>query len=94
MLVQWYADIEGDENKVIPRMMEIMNEVGRPNQVKVLGGPYHPQGSSVLVLAEYPDSASFQRTGKAFLDRAVREGLAVTPVRYEIAFACGEAGGP
>ena len=41
-----------------------------------------------------PDSAAFQRTGKAFLERATREGLAITPMRYEVAFACGEAGGP
>jgi len=38
--------------------------------------------------------ASFQRSGKATVERIAREGLAVIPVKYEIAFACGEAGGP
>ena len=74
--------------------MEILNEAGRANGVKQLGGPYHPQGTSLLFLSEYPDVASFQRSGKVVMDRIAREGLAVIPVKYEIAFACGEAGGP
>ena len=94
MLVQWYADIDGEESKIVPRLVEILNEAGRANGAKQLGGPYHPQGNSLLFLSEYPDMASFQRSGKATVERITREGLAVTPVKYEIAFACGEAGGP
>jgi hypothetical protein len=94
MLVQWYADIDGDESKVLPRVTEIMHEVSKQNNVKVLGGPYRPQANSVLFLAEYTDSNSFQKVGKIFLERAMREGLAITPARYEIAFGVGEAGGP
>ncbi len=94
MLVQWYADFEGEESKVMPRLVDVVSETTRANHGKILGGPYHPQGNSVLFLFEFDTSDGFQKAGKAALDRMAREGLSVTPMRYEIAYKCGEFGGP
>ena len=94
MLVQWYADIDGEESKIVPRRTELLGEAVRAQGGKVLGGPSHPQGNSLLYVAEYPSAEAFQRAGKWTLERVAREGLAVTPMRYDVAFGCGEAGGP
>jgi hypothetical protein len=94
MLVQWYADINDEESKVVGRLTEIVNEAACSNHGKVLGGPYHPQGNSLLYLIEFETPDAFQKSGKATLDRIAREGLAVEPARYEIAYKCGEFGGP
>lgn len=94
MLVQWYADIDEDESKVVGRLTEIVTETARSNHGKLLGGPYHPQANSLLYLFEFETPDAFQKAGKAAMDRFGREGVAVTPVRYEIAYKCGEFGGP
>ena len=94
MLVQWYADINDEESKVVGRLTEIVNESARSNHGKVLGGPYHPQENSLLFLLEFETPDAFQKSGKATLDRIGREGLAVVPMRYDIAYKCGEFGGP
>lgn len=92
--MQWYIDLDGPEDKVVGRLNEIVRESATRNSGRILGGPYHPQTSSLLYLFEFPDSSAFQRSGKATLDRVVREGIAITPIRYEVAFECGENGGP
>ncbi|GEM_PF-4539843 len=94
MLVQWYADFDGDESKIVPRIVEIATETAKSNHGRVLGGPYHPQGNSLLMLFEYDTPDGFQKAGKVALEKMAREGLAVTPMRYEVAFKCGEFGGP
>lgn len=94
MLVQWFVDFDGDESKIVGRLNEIVKENAQPNQGKILGGPYHPQGNSLLYLMEFKTAEGFQKSGKASLDRIAREGLPVTPMRYEVAYECGEFGGP
>lgn len=94
MLIQWYADIEGDDSKIIPRVVELTKEVNKTVGGRLLGGPYRPQTASLLLLEEYDSIEQFQKAGKLLLDRAQREGLPVTPIRYEVAFGVGEAGGP
>ncbi|HVM45177.1 MAG TPA: hypothetical protein VM582_04520 [Candidatus Thermoplasmatota archaeon] len=92
--MQWYADIDGDESKVVGRLTEVVTETSRSNQGRLLGGPYHPQANSLLYLVEFDTPDGFQKAGKAALERISREGLSVTPMRYEIAYKCGEFGGP
>lgn len=94
MLVQWYANLEAEEAKVAPKMDELFRKSLQNTNGKFIGGPYHPQTADIMYLAEFDSSEEFQKAGKWFLGEAQRTGLAITPVRYEIAFKCGEAGGP
>lgn len=79
---------------MVGRLTDIVSETARANHGRVLGGPYHPQSASLLYLLEFDAPDGFQKAGKAALDKIGREGLAVVPMRYEVAYKCGEFGGP
>ena len=94
MLVQWYANFEAEEEKVAPRLDELVRKAAQASNAKVLGGPYHPQNADVLYLMEYNNADDFQKAGKWLLTEAAKSGVAIAPMKYDIAFKCGEAGGP
>ena len=94
MLVQWYANLLAEEGKVMPKVDELMRKGAQATNGKILGGPYHSQKADILYLVEWPKAEDFQRAGKWFMTEMAKSGVALEPHSYEIAFACGEAGGP
>ncbi|MBI4392681.1 MAG: hypothetical protein HY556_02640 [Euryarchaeota archaeon] len=96
MSVHWFVDLNAEEEKIVPKLDEIVRKGTTANHGKVLGGPYHPQTSSLLYISEYNTAEDFQRAGKWTLDEINKAGLgeSITPVKYEIAVKCGEVGGP
>lgn len=88
MIIIWYADFEGDE-KDLRKANSIIQEVTK----KVGGsadGPYYPQDADLMYIFKVKNYDWLNQAGRIFLPRVVKEGIKITPKRYEVAVSADE----
>lgn len=83
VLFIWKADFDGDD-KQLARVNELMVETAKAVGAKV-DGPYYPQDASLLYLMWAKQYEDMNRSGRVFLEKAMKEKLPITPLRYEVA---------
>lgn len=92
VLIIWKAEFDGDD-KQLARVNELLEETASAVGAKV-DGPYYPQDASLLYLMWTKRYEDMNRSGRAFLQKATKEKLPITPLRYEVAVTPKEFWGP
>lgn len=91
MLIIWRADFEGDA-KQLERVNAKFQEQAKKVGYKV-EGPFLPQDASLLYLI-HGTVEQMNQSGREFIPWAEKEGIAITPLKYEIAVTPQEFWGP
>lgn len=91
MLILWRADFDGD-TKQLERVNAKFQETAKKYGFRY-EGPYYPQDASLLYLI-HGTVEQMNQSGREFLPWAAKEGIPITPVRYEIAVSPQEFWGP
>lgn len=83
MLIIWYADFDGtdeDLEKVNAIFKEITDKIGGSVE-----GPYYPQSEALMYIFNVEKFEWLNQGGRVFMTRVQKEGINITPVKYEVA---------
>ncbi|MCA1814679.1 MAG: hypothetical protein LC624_12165 [Halobacteriales archaeon] len=82
MLTIWRADFDGDRNQ-LDKFDRKFRELAKKHGAQ-LDGPFLPQDASLLYLANHAPG-KLNAAGPELLAWVRKEGIPITPLRYEIA---------